>query len=176
MIDLQDVKVKNTEDWDSICPFPVGFVYMSTSKTSPATTYGGQWTNLAVNRFPILVPTTAPSLSTGGSTTHCHLTSLGKTVGEDSTYFNDGEVTYSGEWTSSTGAIMNAVFLDSKVLTSGTSGNMLHMNSVGASIIKNTPSRFNTTGQTNSTPPTSVCMRGIAPRKDFGAVVEYAAA
>lgn len=153
MIDLQDVKVKNTEDWDNICPFPIGFVYMSTSKISPATTYGGQWTNLAGSRFPMLVATTGASLAQGGATTHCHLTSLGKTTGEPQTYFNDGEISYAGEWTSSTGAIMNAVFSDSKVLTSGTSGNMLNMNSVGASIVKNTPSRFNTTGQTNSTPP-----------------------
>ena len=62
MIDLQDVKVKNTEDWDSICPFPVGFVYMSTSKTSPATTYGGQWTNLAENRFPRFIATSYAAL------------------------------------------------------------------------------------------------------------------
>lgn len=153
MIDLQDVKVKNTEDWDNICPFPVGFVYVSTSKTSPATTYGGQWSGLTDSRFPRFVATTVTVLSKGGSSTHCHLTSLGKTVGESETYFNDGERSYAGQWTSSTGAIMNAIFMDSKVLTSGTSGNMLNMNSIGASIIKNTASRFNTTGQTNSTPP-----------------------
>ena len=153
MIDLQDVKVKNTEDWDSICPFPVGFVYMSTSKTSPATTYGGQWSGLTDRRFPRFVATTSTVLAKGGSLTHCHLTSLGKTTGEPETYFNDGERVYAGEWTSSTGAIMNAVFMDSKVLTSGTSGNMLNMNRIGASIIKNTASRFSTTGQTDSTPP-----------------------
>ena len=153
MIDLQDVKVKNTEDWDSICPFPVGFVYMSTSKTSPATTYGGQWTNLAGSRFPMFVATTGASLSKGGSKTHCHLTLLGKTEGEPQTYFNDDSRIYGGEWTTSTGAIMNSVFTDSKVLFSGTSGNMLNMNTVGASLVQNTPSRFSTTGQTNSTPP-----------------------
>lgn len=153
MIDLQDVKVKNTEDWDSICPFPVGFVYMSTSKTSPAATYGGQWSGLTDSRFPRFVTTTAASLVKGGSSTHCHLTLLGKTTGESQTYFNDDSRTYIGQWTSSTGAIMNAVFTDAKVLTSGTSGNMLNMNTVGASLVQNTPSRFSTTGQTNSTPP-----------------------
>lgn len=155
MIDLQNVKVKNSNDWDNICPFPVGFVYMSSSTTSPANVYGGQWTNLAGSRFPrfISLSTSSGSLGTGGSSTHCHLTLLGKTEGEPETYFNDDTRVYPGEWTSSTGAIMNAVFSDAKVMSSHTSGNMLNMNTIGASIVKNTPSRFSTTGQTNSTPP-----------------------
>lgn len=51
MIDLQDVKVKNSSDWDNICPFPVGFIYHSTSATSPSSLYGGQWTPLTDAKF-----------------------------------------------------------------------------------------------------------------------------
>lgn len=51
MIDLQDVKVKNTEDWDSICPFPVGYVYMSSNSTSPANIYGGTWSAISGGRY-----------------------------------------------------------------------------------------------------------------------------
>lgn len=46
MINQQNVQVKNGSTWDKICPFPVGYVYMSTNSTSPASTYGGTWTSL----------------------------------------------------------------------------------------------------------------------------------
>lgn len=156
MIDLQDVKVKNTEDWDSICPFPVGFVYMSTSKTSPATTYGGQWSGLTDSRFPRFVATTVAVLAKGGSTTHRHLTTIGKARGEQYFYINDGDVNIAGTWTDPTyGCQYNAQFAPmALVSSSGTSGNRLDMNQIpGYSIIQNTPSRFNSTGGTNSTPP-----------------------
>lgn len=67
MIDLQDVKVKNTEDWNNICPFPVGYIYMSTNGTSPASTYGGTWSSLTDSRF--LRPSGSWN-STGGESTH----------------------------------------------------------------------------------------------------------
>lgn len=51
MIDLQDVKVKHSSDWNSVCPFPVGFIYHSTNAISPSSLYGGQWTQLTDARF-----------------------------------------------------------------------------------------------------------------------------
>lgn len=51
MIDLQDVKIKNSSDWDSVCPFPVGFIYHSRSAKSPSSLYGGQWTPLTDGKF-----------------------------------------------------------------------------------------------------------------------------
>lgn len=156
MIDLQDVKVKNTEDWDSICPFPVGFVYMSTSKTSPATTYGGQWSGLTDSRFPRFVATTVGALAKGGSSTHRHLTTIGKARGEYFLYINDGDNNIPGEWTDPTyGAIYNAQFAPmALVSSSNTSGNRLNVNQLpGYTVIQNTPSRFNSTGGTNSVPP-----------------------
>lgn len=156
MIDLQDVKVKNTEDWDNICPFPVGFVYMSTSNTSPATTYGGQWSGLTDNRFPRFVATSVAALGKGGSSTHRHLTTVGKAEGEQYFYINDGTKNIAGEWTDPTyGCLYNAQFAPmSLVSSSGTSGNRLNINQLpGYSVVQNTPSRFNSTGGTNSTPP-----------------------
>lgn len=44
MINLQNVKAKSGSIWHTICPFPVGFIYMSYTNTSPASTFGGQWT------------------------------------------------------------------------------------------------------------------------------------
>ena len=157
MIDLQDVKVKNTEDWDSICPFPVGFVYMSTSKTSPAATYGGQWTNLAENRFPRFISTSYAALGKGGSSRHRHLVNIGKNTGEEDIYLNDnGDVNYSYSTIDyNTDITMDLNFVNgSRVISSKTSGNMLRANSIpGTSIIKNTPSRFGSTGGTTVTPP-----------------------
>ena len=51
MIDQQNCKVKNSGDWDTICPFPVGFIYLSSTTTSPADIYGGQWTPLTDAKF-----------------------------------------------------------------------------------------------------------------------------
>ena len=156
MIDLQDVKVKNTEDWDSICPFPVGFVYMSTSKISPATTYGGQWSGLTDSRFPRFVATTVTVLTKGGSSSHRHLTTLGKARGEPNIYINDTDNDIPGEWTDPTyGNQYNARFSGVSIASSNnTSGNSLDVNRIpGYTIVKNTPTRFNSTGATNSTPP-----------------------
>lgn len=156
MIDLQDVKVKNTEDWDSICPFPVGFVYMSTSKISPATTYGGQWSGLTGSRFPRFVATTVTVLTKGGSSSHRHLTTLGKARGESNIYINDTDNDIPGEWTDPTyGNQYNARFSGVSIASSNnTSGNSLDVNRIpGYTIVKNTPTRFNSTGATNSTPP-----------------------
>lgn len=69
MIDQQNCKVKNSGDWDTICPFPVGFVYLSSVSTSPADIYGGQWTELKDGRF--LRPNGSWN-STGGSSSHNH--------------------------------------------------------------------------------------------------------
>lgn len=157
MIDLQDVKVKNTEDWDNICPFPVGFVYMSTSKTSPATTYGGQWSGLTDSRFPRFVATTVAALGKGGSSRHRHFTNMGKNTGEPEIYVNDnGDRNYNySRIDSNTDITMDLNFVNgSVVMSSNTSGNCLNANSIpGTTIIKNTASRFGSTGGTTVTPP-----------------------
>ena len=157
MIDLQDVKVKNTEDWDNICPFPLGFVYISTYKTSPALIYGGQWTNLAENRFPRFIATSYAALGKGGSSRHRHFTNMGKNSGEQEIYVNDnGDRNYNySRIDPNTDITMDLNFMNgSAVITSLTSGNMLRANSIpGTSLIKNTPSRFGSTGGTTVTPP-----------------------
>lgn len=43
MINLQNVKTKYGSTWHTLCPFPVGFIYMSYTNTSPASIFGGQW-------------------------------------------------------------------------------------------------------------------------------------
>lgn len=157
MIDLQNVKVKNTEDWDNICPFPVGFVYMSTSKTSPATTYGGQWSGLTDSRFPRFVATTVTALGKGGSSRHRHLTNMGKNTGEPEIYVNDnGDRNYNYSTIDyGTDTTMDLNFVNgSRVISSGTSGNRLNANSIpGTILIQNMASRFGSTGGTTVTPP-----------------------
>ena len=63
MINQQNVTIKNGSSWDKICPFPVGFIYLSQTSTSPATTFGGTWAALNEDRF--LRPSNA--WTTGGS-------------------------------------------------------------------------------------------------------------
>lgn len=48
-----------------MCPFPVGYVYLSSNNTSPATTYGGTWSALNESRYLRL----AGAWGTGGSNT-----------------------------------------------------------------------------------------------------------
>lgn len=89
MIDQQNCKVKNSGDWDTICPFPIGFVYLSSVSTSPADIYGGQWTELDDGRF--LRPN-GSWRSLGGYSTHSHWQSIGKAPGEanGNIYIQDG--------------------------------------------------------------------------------------
>lgn len=154
MIDLQDVKVKNSSDWDSICPFPVGFVYISRETTSPSETYGGQWTSMP-NRFMNIVPTSNP-ISQGGSTNHMHLTTLGTASGEDTLYIVDGNKNYPGEWTTSSGAVYNGIFAEgTKVLTQGGSGSYFGKSSLPShhSLDSHSAYRLNSTSQSNNIPP-----------------------
>lgn len=67
MRNLQQVQIKNGSSWEKICPFPVGYIYMSTNSTSPASTYGGTWSALTDSRF--LRPSGSWN-STGGESTH----------------------------------------------------------------------------------------------------------
>lgn len=154
MIDLQDVKVKNSSDWDSICPFPVGFVYMSRNNTSPSTLYGGQWSEMPSNRFPQIVRTSG-SITNGGANAHIHLTSIGKVRGEANMYVLDGDVNLAGEWNTPTGASYNAVFVGgSRVFNNGTSGNGFNVNQIpGSFLVENGAARLNSTGQANHLPP-----------------------
>lgn len=67
MRNLQQVQVRTSSGFEKICPFPIGYIYMSTNKTSPASTYGGTWSALTDSRF--LRPSGSWN-STGGEATH----------------------------------------------------------------------------------------------------------
>ena len=51
--------------------FPVGTIYTSIVNTSPATLFGGTWTQIT-NRFLYCIPSTSTGGSTGGSDKHSH--------------------------------------------------------------------------------------------------------
>ena len=67
MRNLQTVQVRTGSSFEKICPFPVGYIYMSSNSTSPANIYGGTWSALTDSRF--LRPAGNWG-GTGGSTTH----------------------------------------------------------------------------------------------------------
>lgn len=67
MRNLQNVRVKVSSSYEKICPFPIGYIYLSTNSTSPASTYGGNWSPLTDNRF--LRPSGSWN-ATGGESTH----------------------------------------------------------------------------------------------------------
>lgn len=89
MRNLQQVQVRTSSGFEKICPFPVGYIYMSTNGTSPASTYGGTWSSLTDSRF------LRPSGSwreLGGVNSHSHWQSIGKAPGETNgnIYLQDG--------------------------------------------------------------------------------------
>lgn len=67
MRNLSDVQIKAKTTFEKVCPFPVGFIYQSSSSTSPASIYGGTWSPLSDGKF--LRPKGAWN-QTGGEDTH----------------------------------------------------------------------------------------------------------
>lgn len=65
-IALSDIKVAANNGFLPICPFPIGFIYQSTENVSPASIYGGTWTQMSDNKFWLSSTT---SEETGGSNT-----------------------------------------------------------------------------------------------------------
>lgn len=68
-INLQNFYVKSDSTFTTLIPFPVGYIYMSTNGTSPASIYGGTWQALTDGRF--LRPNGSWN-STGGQNQHSH--------------------------------------------------------------------------------------------------------
>lgn len=67
MINIQNIAVKANSSFQTVCPFPVGYIYQSTNSTSPANTFGGSWTALTDGRF---MRYSGSWNSTGGEATH----------------------------------------------------------------------------------------------------------
>lgn len=80
MRNLQQVQVRTSSGFEKICPFPVGYIYMSTQSTSPASIYGGTWVSLTDGAF---LRASGSWNSRGGASTntHKHWMPLGKENG-----------------------------------------------------------------------------------------------
>ena len=51
MRNQQNVKVRVNSSFETICPFPVGYVYMSSNSISPGSIYGGTWAGISGGRY-----------------------------------------------------------------------------------------------------------------------------
>ena len=51
MRNQQNVKVRVNSSFETICPFPIGYVYMSSNSTSPGSIYGGTWASISGGRY-----------------------------------------------------------------------------------------------------------------------------
>ena len=51
MRNQQNVKIRVNSSFETICPFPVGYVYMSSNSTSPGSIYGGTWASISGGRY-----------------------------------------------------------------------------------------------------------------------------
>ena len=108
----------NAVSWQQV--YPVGAVYISYVSTSPASLFGGTWTQIT-GRFLRM----AADVSTGGSASHSHWQTVGKGVGDKAVYVTDnlgpGSTNPSGKYPG-----------DIRVLT-GMSGCQLAESNVGGS-------------------------------------------
>lgn len=83
MRNLSQLTVNTGDSFEKLCPFPVGYIYLSTDSTSPASTYGGTWSELTDSRF--LRPSGSWN-STGGANSHYHWTTQGYGYAEPDSY------------------------------------------------------------------------------------------
>lgn len=65
MLEQKNITIKVGSSFQTICPFPVGYIYQSYDSTSPANIYGGSWTPIT-GRFLYCNNGTG----VGGSNTH----------------------------------------------------------------------------------------------------------
>lgn len=49
--DLENIKVRSGEEYYPVCPFPIGFIYMSTKNINPARIYGNTWVQIDDGNF-----------------------------------------------------------------------------------------------------------------------------
>ena len=112
MRNLQQVQVRTSNGFEKICPFPVGYIYMSTNSTSPASTYGGTWVPLTDDKF--LRPSGSWNAAGGASSnTHNHWMPLGKENG-----LSGLSATYFGGWSDGSkyelraGAVTHSIFTE----------------------------------------------------------------
>lgn len=104
MINLSAIQIKNDNGWDRACPFPVGYVYISSNSTSPANIYGGTWSEITGGRYFRANET----WDTGGSNTisvsqipsHAH--GQGAPYYGDNTGSHTGHTTYWGRYSNTT--------------------------------------------------------------------------
>lgn len=108
MINQQNMKVKNGSTWHTICPFPVGFIYLAATSTSPGITFGGTWTPIT-GRFPYFNAGTG----TGGSNSHTHGLGAGYAQFSDSGYGSGNAAILVGRktasWSNGSGMLMEWV-------------------------------------------------------------------
>lgn len=76
MLEQKNVTVKAGSSFQTICPFPVGYIYQSYNSTSPANIYGGSWTPIA-GRF--LYCNSGTGVGGSNSYNHTHTYGFGAT-------------------------------------------------------------------------------------------------
>lgn len=100
IINQQNFQIKSGNAWYKLCPFPVGFIYLSQNSTSPATTFGGTWAALNEDRFlrPSNAWTTGGSkkISTEQLPSHNHTNASGTWIGYWGSNSSDNHISSQG--------------------------------------------------------------------------------
>lgn len=119
MRNLQQVQVRTSSGFEKICPFPVGYIYMSTRSTSPASIYGGTWVSLTDGAF---LRASGSWNSRGGASTNTykHWMPLGKENG-----LSGLSATYIGGWSDGSkyelraSAVSHSIFTEDAYIQAG---------------------------------------------------------
>lgn len=124
------IKLKQgTNYYQPLCYFPIGYIYLSTSKVNPGQFFGGTWEPIK-DRFLLLAGDTYKGGQTGGEATH-------KLTTNEMPSHSHGAGKYDGQWMNngamSFGAGTQAVIINNenhgyRIVTSNTGGNQAHEN------------------------------------------------
>lgn len=102
MVELSKIKVNTGSNFEQICPYAVGGIYLSLTRTSPATLFGGTWASIGGDYFLRAVDTTnAYSSQTGGSSsvTHSHWMPFGMEFSDGGAFTTTGWKVAADGWT-----------------------------------------------------------------------------
>lgn len=102
MLEQNSVTIKAGSSFQTVCPFPVGYIYQSYNSTSPANIYGGSWTQIT-GRFLYCDNGTW----TGGSNTHTLSISEMPNHGHPNAVPNWAALYISGQGTTRYGSVLD---------------------------------------------------------------------
>ena len=105
--------------------YPVGSIYISTVSTSPATLFGGSWTQIT-NRFLYAVPSSSAAKELGGE--NSHTLTVNEIPAHQHSLLNANPGGYTVSWTSHSAGAQGGKGFPNNIRTTFAGGGQAHNN------------------------------------------------